>query len=607
MAPVRKARMPARPTSQAIHLPAPVGGLNTVSAGTAMPATDAVQAYNLVAAEYGLRSRFGSREWAIGLTGASDNIVRTMLPFYGPAGSGANDRLFVTTSSGIWEVTDSGVVIEGDWQPDTVYGAGQFVNNDVTLYICITGGMSDTVGGPTGTDEYIIDGSCVWRYVGLTASYPQPTLAIAFSSTAGDAGYGVCHAMVTVAGSFLLYCDEVNGYYVYTQTTDTWAKVAMGGGAGEVSVVDPANLAFVTVWKSRVWFIEKDTANAWYLDAGAIYGAATKLPVGTSAYSAQARAGGPLVGLWSWTLDAGSGIDDHLVAVNAGGDLAVYVGTDPDTADAFGLKGVWSLGAIPAGRNIATRLGGDLLILTKSGIRQLSQLVTGGDGANQYATAKVSNLFNSLMLSRSSLKGWSMVLHPEDNSLVVLVPTVDGANTEQLAMQLWNRSWSRYRDLPIFSACVFGGKLYYGTVDGKVGVNDGYVDGITLLDPSSYTPVQWAGLSAFQNFGNGRQKRVQGIRATVLSEDNQPQFEVDARFGFDFTEIASVSGVNGGGNVWGSGVWDTAVWAGEFSPTQQVRGASGMGVDVAIAFRGTAVSRTVVVAFDVMLEQGGLL
>jgi hypothetical protein len=546
VAPVRKRKAIPRPTTRAVHLPAPTGGLNTVSPGSAMPAADAVQLYNLVAAEYGLRSRLGSREWCTGLTGGSDNVVRTMLPFFGPAGSGANDRVFATTSTGIWDVTSSSA---------------------------------------------------------------SPTQVIAFGTTSGDAGYGVCHAMVTLAGTFLLYCDEVNGYYVYTQGTDSWAEVATNAGPGDqITGVNPSNLAFVTVFKSRVWFVERDTANAWYLEPGVIYGAATKFNVTSSSYSvAQARAGGPLVGLWNWTLDGGAGIDDHLVAINAGGDVAVYVGTNPATADAFGLKGVWSAGAIPAGRNIATRWGGDLLLMTKSGIRQLSQLVTGGDGSGQYTTAKVSNLFNQLMLSRSALKGWAMHLHPEDNSLVVLVPTTAGANTEQLAMQLWNRSWSRYRDLPIFSACVFGGKLYYGTIDGRVGINDNYVDGITLADPESYTPVQWAGLSAFQNFGNGRQKRVQSIRPTVLSEDTAPAFEVGARFGFDFTELGVVSGVNAGSNTWGSGVWDTSVWGGEFAPTQVVRGAAGMGVDVAIAFRGTSVSRTVVVGFDVMFEQGGML
>jgi hypothetical protein len=43
-------------------MPAPVGGLNTVDAGASMPATDAILLKDMVAAEYGLRTRLGYRE-----------------------------------------------------------------------------------------------------------------------------------------------------------------------------------------------------------------------------------------------------------------------------------------------------------------------------------------------------------------------------------------------------------------------------------------------------------------------------------------------------------------------------------------------------------------
>jgi hypothetical protein len=571
-----------------MHLPAPTGGLNTISAGSAMPLSDAVQLFNMVAAEYGLRSRLGSREWLTGLQGATDSLVRTVLPHKGSTKSGSADKLFVTTSNGIYDVTSSYQA----WQASTAYVIGDVViNDDGKVYTCDTDGTSASSGGPTGTGSNIADGTTRWDYTSTIK-------ALSFATTTGDAGYGTYHGFVTSGGHFLLYADEVNGLHKYTESTNTWAAVT------DITNVNATDLRHVAVFKNRLWFVEKDSQKAWHLDAGAISGAATQFPFTTSGFP---RHGGTLLGLWNWTYDGGAGLDDSLVALTTGGDVLVYQGTDPTSASAFGLKGVWYVGAFPAGRQVATHFGGDLLLLTKSGLRPLSQLVTGREDPKEYATAKIANLFNALMLSRSSLPGWSVRLHPEDNTLLVTVPTTAGANTEQLAMSLWNRSWSRYRDLPMYAADTWAGKLYFGSADGKVYVNDGYVDGVELDDASAYTPVQWAVLGAFSNWGVPRQKRVQMIRPTLLAENDSPEFAVGARYKYDFTELGAVSGGTLGADEWDGGVWDTATWAGEFNATQTVRGASGMGVDVAIAIRGTATSRTVLVGTDVTFDVGGFL
>ena len=527
-------------THQTFHLPAPTGGLNTVSAGSAMPLTDCILLYNLISAEYGLRTRLGWTEWCTGITGLTDNLVRCVMPFTGSAKNGSNHRLFCTTSTGIWDVTES-----------------------------------------TTT----------------------PTQVLEFDVQTADAGYGVSHVVVTAAGHFLLYTDEENGLHVYSESSDTWAAVAMGAGGTQIDGVDPADLVFVTVFKNRVCFVERDTARFWYLDAGSIYGAATAFEVGT-----QFRAGGHLVGLWNWTLDGGSGLDDSLVGVSSGGDVVIYQGTDPDSATTFGLKGVWYAGGLPAGREVATNFGGDMLLLTRVGVLPLSRLISGGEAAgSQYATQKIGNLFNSLMLSRSTLKGWALRLHPEDNALVIQVPTADGIATQQLVMALANRSWSRYRDLPIYSSEVWGGKLYFGTADGRVCINTGYVDGVKLEEEDAYTPVQWAVLSAFTNMGNARQKQVLSIRPTVLSDAMPSSYRAEARYKYNFLEMGPVSLSPGGRGTWDASTWDADVWSGEYQANQVLHGAVGMGVDVAIALRGTAAARTVLVGVDVLFRQGGFL
>jgi hypothetical protein len=536
----RRRRAPAPQTVDALPMPPPMGGLNSISAGSAMPPTDCLRLYNMVPAEQGLRARLGSREWCTGLTGAADNYVRSVHAFTGSAKNGATNRLYAMTSSGIWDVTSSSAA---------------------------------------------------------------PTRVLDFVAATGDAGYGYSTVMTAAGGNYLLYCDEVNGYHVYSEATGSWTAVPMGTSAGQVSGVSPASLVHVTVFKSRVWFTERDSGSAWYLPAGAVFGAATAFPMGR-----EFRTGGPLVGLYNWTYDGGSGLDDSLVGISNGGDVVIYQGTDP--ANDFAKRGTWQVGAPPDGRDLVVSVGGDPWLLTRFGLQPLSQLVVGANAEvarSQLPTAKVASLFTGIMQSRASRKGWALRLHPEDGTLLVMVPTNEGQATEQLVMALANRSWSSYRDLPILSSAVLAGKLYYGTVDGKVGIHDGYVDGITLADPSSYTPVQWALLTSFQSLGTARQKQVEMVRPTFLTDGSQPAYRVEARYRYNAMEVAPVSQGPASGSVWDSATWDSAVWGGDLLATQSLNGTTGMGVDVAIAMRGTAIARTTLVGMDVFVTQGGLL
>lgn len=530
-------------SARSAQMPAPMGGLNTVAPAAAMPVTEALQLFNLTPSEYGLRSRLGSREWVTGLTGALNNEVRSVLPFTGREANGAGDRLFVTTTSGIWDATAS------------------------------------------------------------TAAPGAP--AIAFGINTGQAGYGISHVAVVAGGHFLLYCDEENGLYIYNGTAATWTKAVAGVAPGEINGANPDNFVFCTVWKHRVFYVEKSTSRAWYTGLGQITGTVSEFD-----FAQRFRAGGPLVGLWNWTYDGGAGVDDSLVAVSGGGDVAIYQGTS--VATDISLKGVWTLGgAPPAGRRIATDWGGELLLLSRVGVLPISQLVSGGGGGAQYTTAKIANLFNTFMLTRAALPGWSLRIHPEDNCLMVTVPTVQGQPTEQLVMALASRGWSRYRDLPILSSEVWGGKLYFGTPDGRVLVNDGYVDGVLIPpgDVNAFTPVQWAVLTSFQSLGDGRHKRVELVRPSFLAGGVVSSYRLAARYRYNFAELPPVAGapVLGGGGTWDDSVWDSDVWAGEYAPTQAVNGTAGIGVEMAVAMRGQATSRTIILGWDVLYSSGGWL
>ena len=523
-----RATRKAPPSSaQSIHVPPPMGSINTIAAE--IPPEDCVLRYNLIPAEYGLRLRLGSKEWCTGLTGGA---VRTIIPF--SAASSGDDKVFATTSTGIWDVT---------------------------------------------------------------ASSATPTESYTFGTSDTTSGYGVFTTMVTAAGHFLVYCDESNGALIWNGSA--WAAMTLTG-------VTAGNIVAVCAHKNRLWFVEKNTGKAWYLPTNAISGTVTSYNMG-----ARFKAGGSLVGLWSWTYDGGGGIDDALVAISSGGDVLVYQGTDPSTLGLWQLRGVWQVGALPAGRTIASDLGGDLLVMTRHGILPMSRLVLGsvqGD-STQYATIKVSSLWNKWMLTRAASRGWQMVQSPEDASVIVIAPNGESVASDQLVMSMLTKGWSQYRDLGMGNcAATYNGKLWYGTVDGKIRILDGYQDGRTIADPTTTTPITGSLLTGFATLGTPRQKRLSLVRPTWVSDTAEPEFQVEARYGWDLAEATTPAAAAASGpNTWDTGVWDTAVWGGDYMPTQAVRGLTGCGAQVALALKVRSQCRTILTGFDVSFTVGGLL
>jgi hypothetical protein len=319
------------------------------------------------------------------------------------------------------------------------------------------------------------------------------------------------------------------------------------------------------------------------------------------------KAGGYLVGLWSWTYDAGNGIDDSLVAISGGGDVLVWQLTDPASPTGTLLRGVWYVGGVVSGRRICTDRGGDLLIASALGIVPISQLVAGVSGDDLYNTWRISPLYCDLASTYGSLKDWALHVHPNDNTLVLMIPTSTGVATQQLAMSFSTKAWSQYADLPMFSAATWVRDFYFGTIDGKLMKHTGNVDNVLLSD-SSNTPIEWRVFSAYQNLGNALNKQVQTIRPVILSGQTSPLVNVVARYDYDLTEASTPSGSPTlTGPLWDSATWDEDVWGGDYSSTNQIFGAVGQGRHVAIAARGKAVSSTVLVGFDVTYTMGGPL
>jgi hypothetical protein len=161
--------------------------------------------------------------------------------------------------------------------------------------------------------------------------------------------------VTTAGGNYLYAANGTNTPYLYNGSS--WTSIT-GSSSPAITGVTTTTLNSPTLFKNRVWFIQKNTLKAWYLPTSSVGGAAQVLDL-----SSIARLGGVLVSMASWTIDAGYGVDDNLVFVTDKGEVIVYRGTDPSSASTWALIGVWIVGA-PIGTRSLMKYGGDLLVIT---------------------------------------------------------------------------------------------------------------------------------------------------------------------------------------------------------------------------------------------------
>jgi hypothetical protein len=529
-------------STEGITVPAPLGGINNAVPLALMPVTDTVMTVNMQSSAYGLRVRPGYTQWCEPIPDGDG--VKTIIPFNASGRLNVGDKLFAVTNDGIYNISVQG-----------------------------------------GTPAKVVD----------------------FLDKGVDAGWCSWHNFTNTAGAqFLLVCDLINGYYIYDGAANTWTKIVEGTNPGTINGADPDSFCFVTVWKNRVWFVERDSTRGYYLET---VGIATGKVVPFD-FGSKMRYGGFLKGLYSWTLDAGMGVDDHLVAVSSEGDVLVYTGTDPTTAGQFGMRGVWFIGETPRGRRGASDFGGDLLVGSQFGLVPLSRLVQGVSDPNQlYMTSKIQPLYRNRYELRKDDFGFEIKFIPSEGLVLVVWPEIENQRDIQLAYDATTQSWTVWADIPMLTVEHYRGQTYFGTRSNDVYFLTRTADGV-MLDPEiDPNPISFSMLTAFSDLGMpAKFKRVQFLHPIFIA-DTVPVYGIEARYDYDVSGEIVVPPLDPSQlSLWDDAFWDDGVWASGYQIDQPVRGAVGMGRTVAIAIGGSSNGgETTLAAFDMMVDAGGLL
>jgi len=183
-------------TVQPMTIPASVGGVNALTAFTAMSPDQAIYLFNSVPSEYGLRLRRGYREWATGV----DGDVRTLITFDAQSGDLAEDRLFAVSENGIYDVTSF----------NTTAPVQEVVFNDQSD----GAGYGTYVNFTTDSEENLVlyadERNGLHYYNGDTGVWSRPTITFPDATTIDDIAFIAAHKQRV----WLVKQGAADGYYL---------------------------------------------------------------------------------------------------------------------------------------------------------------------------------------------------------------------------------------------------------------------------------------------------------------------------------------------------------------------------------------------------------
>lgn len=364
-----------------------------------------------------------------------------------------------------------------------------------------------------------------------------------------SARYQTANFQAVDGKQYLVMVNGADSLLNYDGTT--WTKV-IGTGTLAITGVTTANLIHVNLFKNRLWFVEKNSFNVWYLGINAIAGAATVFPLGSLF-----KLGGSLQAMVSWTIDSSYGVDDYAAFVSTEGEVVVYKGYDPNFAASWALVGVYRIGR-PIGRRFFTRLGSDVIAITADGLTSLSGALLAERSKPQDSISyKIINSITNDVTTYANNFGWQPILYPIGNKVIINVPAAENSSQYQYVMNTITGAWSTFgkKATPWLAACfeLMGDNLFYGgngvVVQADTGSDDnGNVISIEIKPAFSYYDQP------------GALKYFTLVRPIFTANGSiTPSYVLD----LDFADSNPVSNTSytSSGTAWNTVLWNTSPWS----------------------------------------------
>lgn len=421
-----------------------------------------------------------------------------------------------------------------------------------TSYCEIRGGSAGHATGMTGNGKTLM----VYNAMSGTNTMFCTTNSGTYNVTSAGAVGASVLARTNGKHQWELFGDGTNNWLIACNGVDapayydgaTWTAVT-GATSPALTGVTTTELIDVHQFKGRLFFIQKASLSYWYLAAGAAGGALTEIDLG-----AETKRGGYLVGMATWTRDAGDGQDDVAVFFTSEGDAIVYQGNNPASANAWAKIGVYYIGK-PLGRRCWAQYGGDVVVITENGTFPMSAAMQSAVIDYKLALSfKIETAFTQAARSYGSTFGWKAQMFPNRNAMLVNVPISEDGEHEQYVMNTITKAWCKFKEWDAEDFAILNGELYFatGTKVYKAWTGTTDVAGAIIA----------YGKTAFSNFKTpGVQKQFKMFRP-VLAVNGNVTFLTDIDVDFQDTLIAGTATYNvTAGARWDIDTWDGSYWA----------------------------------------------
>lgn len=377
-----------------------------------------------------------------------------------------------------------------------------------------------------------------------------------------------------------------------------WA--AIDGASAPIAITGVATTALVNVWdyEKRLFFIEVNSMNAWYLPVDSYGGAAVKLPLG-----GVFKKGGHLVAGGTWTRDGGNGMDDLCVFLTSHGEVAIYQGTDPAVAANWTLIGRYEVGA-PIGTRCLVKTGADLALINLDGIVGLSKILSLDRAAsNKVALSdRIKGAFDEATRLYKNNFGWEAIAYPAGTQVWFNIPVAEGVTQYQFVLNTTTGAWCRFLGLNANTWCLHNERMYFGNNNGQVWIAD---------EGEADNNVEIAGLikTAFVYHGGSAVQKDYKMAKPILYSDISLKFGLSLVVDFDESVLApSVSsGASSSMSFWDTSTWDVDPWA-TIVALRNWKTVNGVGTCASIIFKTNTKGFPVRLnSIDILYEPGGIL
>ncbi len=430
-----------------------------------------------------------------------------------------------------WKPTRTGIAVRGGNQKYATLGTDPV--ESLMSYV----GVNRQLFGASGDSVYPL------------TSVADPSIPPAPSFSGQTSNYYSYVNFATTGGYFLYAVNGTDLARLYDGTT--WTAIN-GSSTPAITGVATSTFSHVNAYRNRLYFVEVNSLNLWYLPVDSIGGAASALSL-----SGIFAKGGSILFSATWSSESGSAsMQSYLVVMSTEGEVAVFTGSFPGGSD-WSLANVYDISK-PLGKNGWFKAGGDIIIATRQGLVPVSAARLKDPAALglDAISRNIEPTWQEAAQSRASIP-WEIAKWDERDSFYVNTPAISGQTTLTIVGNLKTGAISTYSGWDNRCFAIHNGQMYFGANDGTVRLAEvGGTD--NGLPYTAQTAFAWDHLgtpgwlkSVKQAYAIWNTTRPFSFRITASVDYNQ-KFPIAPNSVPD-TQPDS---------VWDVGLWDQALWDG---------------------------------------------